>query len=196
MYNPKIYIRGYGNPTDSVLVHSAPIEVDLLDAELVRNLIVNAENPFGSGIDGLLVSGDAQVGGNDVLLLSGSSGKLLLSSVSLLHVMFHDVEIVTGRFIEPDHFDVDVVLHDVDLQRRLVVTADVGIIDVNFAPADVLRDLLVAPTSATTTIVFHDVEIVTTSAFLLSGDAQSGLDFLLLSGDAQTTGSDVLLISE
>lgn len=130
MYDPKIYIRDYGSPTYSTLVHTAPLTVTLNPVETFRELIVEVESEL-QGSDRLLLSGDAQVTGTDVLLLSGTMGALLLSAATLTRVTFNDI--------------------GVDVMSRL----------------------------------------------RLSGDAQAtGYDLLLLSGDAQISGSDALLLSE
>lgn len=196
LYDPKIFIRDYGVPTSSVLVYSTTVQVALNAGEFLRNLIVNVVNPR-EATDGILLSGAAQVGGSDVLLLSGATGKLLLSDYSILRVEFHDVEILTGTFIDADAVAIDVEFHDAAVIRDLVLNADPLAIEASLNAGAVLRNLVVDPDPMGIEITLHDVEVFVLRHLLLSGAAQvSGTDRLLLSGAAQVSGTDSILLSE
>ena len=147
--------------------------------------------------DGILLSGDAQIGGTDVLLLSGLDGKVLLSDQFIIRVQLHDAEFLTGVFIDSDAALLEVDTYPAIFERNLLVRGGLLTADATLNPADVLRDLVVDATGPEIEVTLHDVEIIVVSYILLSGDAQvSGTDKLLLSGDAQVSGTDFLIISE
>lgn len=93
-YDPKIYIRDYGTPTRRILWGVAKVSVSFGVLALKRALVMRIENRL-AGEPGLLLSGDAQVTGNDVLLLSGAGGRLVLSTDSNVRVRLNDVRFQT-----------------------------------------------------------------------------------------------------
>lgn len=91
-YDPKIFIRGYTAPTYRMLCYTASFECAVNDVELRRDLVFEAENSV-AGPERILLSGDAQTGG-DGILLSGEDGNLMVTNSEGLSFVGHDVEFI------------------------------------------------------------------------------------------------------
>lgn len=123
MYNPRIYIRDYGDPTRRVLAFSGVYALDFLPAELRRRLIMHAENSV-VGEEFLLLSGDQQSGA-DLLDLSGSGNDLLvLSNPVAMRFYGSDVALQYSNVSEFPSWSYDLTFKDAELRRSLIMPAE------------------------------------------------------------------------
>lgn len=91
-YDPKIFIRNYGEYTARDLIFTTSYLVDVGEVRDVESLIDHVENPFDAGTE-MRLSGDAQTA-DDSLALSGDAapGVLTLSNPISTIVTAHDVQ--------------------------------------------------------------------------------------------------------
>lgn len=176
-FDPKIFIRDYGNPTYQTLALSGQYNLKGYDTSFERHLILKAENQT-LGETNIGLEGDA-TDGDDILLLEGDEdgNALIIDNPALFQFIGYDVDfLINLREIETQSGVFTLTGHDVDFLRHHMLKPEPGAFTLTGHDVDFLRHINMDVDPGGFTFTGYDVEMtlgyefrVDPGAFALTG---------------------------
>lgn len=158
LYDPKIYIRDYGAPTERMLAYWGGFYLTGIDVALKRDLIMHAENPV-VGEEFFLLSGDMNSGGDTLDLSGQGNDRLVISDNVAIRVFGPDVTLIYS-IIEPvTTGEYSLTGNDAGATRDLFARTESEPFDLTGIDAALKRDLIVHVTAGEFDLVGQDIGV-------------------------------------
>lgn len=191
-YDPKIFIRDYGNPDYRILLYSHQFALSGAPLTFERHLIKKLL-PL-DGDQHILLEGGAQVSGNDALLTE-LGNPLLLDNPNSYNFDGSDIKLIRHKITLLTSGSYTVSGADIPMVRHVIMGAEVGTFSVSGPNLKLVRHRVMKMGLGSYSLLERDLNLNADKPVLLEGDAQvSGSDVLLLEGAAQVSGIDALLL--